>query len=177
VFARLFQETDDRHWLDLARTLVHGTTTMLALDGRVCDLRGPGWHRPQPAVAPLGACRSHLRCATHRRPRRRHRQACALLGWEAVTATRLLAGQPPAWGRPTRRAFLRWLSPGRGHRSGRQLIRSGPISPTVFLVRTLCVAPCRRQYPPANCRGCSPHRSESAEGGRHGEARPLTAQY
>ena len=52
VFARLFQETDDRHWLDLARIVVHGTTTMLALDGRVYDLRGPGWQQEHWSFSP-----------------------------------------------------------------------------------------------------------------------------
>ncbi len=52
VFARLFTETDDRHWLDLARIVVHGTTTMLALDGRVFDLRGPGWQQEHWSFSP-----------------------------------------------------------------------------------------------------------------------------
>jgi hypothetical protein len=52
VFARLFQETDDRHWLDLARIVVHGTTSMLALDGRVYDLRGPGWQQEHWSFSP-----------------------------------------------------------------------------------------------------------------------------
>lgn len=52
VFARLFQETDNRHWLDLARIVVHGTTTMLALDGRVFDLRGPGWQQEHWSFSP-----------------------------------------------------------------------------------------------------------------------------
>jgi hypothetical protein len=56
VFARLFQETDDRHWLDLARTVVHGTTTMLALDGRVYDLRGPGWQQEHWSFSPRRGC-------------------------------------------------------------------------------------------------------------------------
>jgi hypothetical protein len=52
VFARLFQETSDPHWLDLARIVVHGTTTMLALDGRVFDLRGPGWQQEHWSFSP-----------------------------------------------------------------------------------------------------------------------------
>jgi hypothetical protein len=52
VFARLFQETDDRHWLDLARIVMHGTTTMLALEGRVFDLRGPGWQQEHWSFSP-----------------------------------------------------------------------------------------------------------------------------
>jgi hypothetical protein len=52
VFARLFTETGDRHWLDLARLVVHGTTSMLALDGRVFDLRGPGWQQEHWSFSP-----------------------------------------------------------------------------------------------------------------------------
>jgi len=52
VFARLFLETDDQHWLDLARIVVHGTTTMLALDGRTFDLRGPGWQQEHWSFSP-----------------------------------------------------------------------------------------------------------------------------
>jgi hypothetical protein len=52
VFARLFRETGDRHWLDLARIAVHGTTAMLALDGRVFDLRGPGWQQEHWSFSP-----------------------------------------------------------------------------------------------------------------------------
>ena len=52
VFARLFMQTGDRHWLDLARMVVHGTTAMLALDGRVFDLRGPGWQQEHWSFSP-----------------------------------------------------------------------------------------------------------------------------
>ena len=52
VFARLFTETGDRHWLDLARLVVHGTTSMLALEGRVFDLRGPGWQQEHWSFSP-----------------------------------------------------------------------------------------------------------------------------
>jgi hypothetical protein len=52
VFARLFTETGDQHWLDLARIVVHGTTSMLALDGRVYDLRGPGWQQEHWSFSP-----------------------------------------------------------------------------------------------------------------------------
>jgi hypothetical protein len=52
VFARLFQETGDGHWLDLARMVTHGTTTMLALEGRTFDLRGPGWQQEHWSFSP-----------------------------------------------------------------------------------------------------------------------------
>jgi hypothetical protein len=45
TFARLWTATGDPHWLDVARLVTHGTTTMLALDGRTFDLRGPGWQQ------------------------------------------------------------------------------------------------------------------------------------
>ena len=45
TFARLWVATGDTHWLDVARLVTHGTTTMLALEGRTFDLRGPGWQQ------------------------------------------------------------------------------------------------------------------------------------
>lgn len=45
AFARLFWHTGDAHWLDVARLVSHGTTSMLALPGRTFDLRGPGWQQ------------------------------------------------------------------------------------------------------------------------------------
>lgn len=45
VFARLWRLTGDEHWLAVARLVTHGSTTMLALDGRVWDLRGAGWQQ------------------------------------------------------------------------------------------------------------------------------------
>lgn len=45
TFARLWVATGDPHWLDVARLVTHGTTTMLAQEGRTFDLRGPGWQQ------------------------------------------------------------------------------------------------------------------------------------
>lgn len=45
LFARLWSLTGDEHWLQVARLVTHGTTTMLALQGRTFDLRGPGWQQ------------------------------------------------------------------------------------------------------------------------------------
>lgn len=45
LFARLWSLTGDEHWLQVARLVTHGTTTMLALPGRTFDLRGPGWQQ------------------------------------------------------------------------------------------------------------------------------------
>jgi hypothetical protein len=52
VYARLFRATADPHHLDLARILVHGTTSMLALPGRTYDLRGPGWQQEHWSFSP-----------------------------------------------------------------------------------------------------------------------------
>jgi hypothetical protein len=45
AFARLFHLTGDRHFLEVARVVAHGTKGMLALPGRNFDLKGPGWQQ------------------------------------------------------------------------------------------------------------------------------------
>jgi hypothetical protein len=45
VWARLYRATGDRHQLEVARLLHHGSAAMLALPGRGHDLRGPGWQQ------------------------------------------------------------------------------------------------------------------------------------
>lgn len=45
AFARLWRLTGDDHWLEVARLVTHGTTSMLALPGRTFDLRGVGWQQ------------------------------------------------------------------------------------------------------------------------------------
>ncbi|BDZ45142.1 hypothetical protein [Naasia aerilata] len=52
AFARLYRETEDDHWLAVARLVTHGTTTMLARDGRLFDLRGPGWQQEHWSFSP-----------------------------------------------------------------------------------------------------------------------------
>ncbi|MET0714740.1 MAG: hypothetical protein ABWY57_07485 [Mycetocola sp.] len=52
AFARLFAVTGEEHWLDLARLVVHGGTSMLALADRPFDLRGPGWQQEHWSFAP-----------------------------------------------------------------------------------------------------------------------------
>jgi hypothetical protein len=44
-YAKLYKLTNDEHYLDVARVLLHGTKAMLALPGRTYDLLGPGWHQ------------------------------------------------------------------------------------------------------------------------------------
>jgi hypothetical protein len=42
-FAQLFKITSDTHFYDVAKILLHNTKGMMALPGRLYDLRGPGW--------------------------------------------------------------------------------------------------------------------------------------
>jgi hypothetical protein len=63
-YARLYRYTNDAHYLDVARILLHGTKSMLALPGRTYDLLGPGWQqehwRMGPGVRGVGAHRTWL---------------------------------------------------------------------------------------------------------------------
>jgi hypothetical protein len=63
-YARLYRYTQDAHDLDVARILLHGTKSMLALPGRTYDLLGPGWQqehwRMGPGVRGIGAHRTWL---------------------------------------------------------------------------------------------------------------------
>jgi hypothetical protein len=45
AYARLYKDTGDQHYLDVARILLLNTKSMLALPGRTYDLRGPGWQQ------------------------------------------------------------------------------------------------------------------------------------
>lgn len=44
-YAKLYAYTGDRHYLEVAKILLHNTKQMLALPGRVYDLAGPGWQQ------------------------------------------------------------------------------------------------------------------------------------
>jgi len=63
-YARLYKYTQDEHYLDVARVLLHGTKAMLALPGRTYDLKGPGWQqehwRMGPGTRGIGAHRTWL---------------------------------------------------------------------------------------------------------------------
>jgi hypothetical protein len=63
-YARLYKYTNDEHYLDVARVLLHDTKAMLALPGRTYDLLGPGWQqehwRMGPGVRGIGAHRTWL---------------------------------------------------------------------------------------------------------------------
>ena len=45
AYARLYKDTNDEHYLDVARILLLDTKSMLALPGRTYDLKGPGWQQ------------------------------------------------------------------------------------------------------------------------------------
>jgi hypothetical protein len=45
AYARLYEDTKDPHYLDVARILLFDTKSMLALPGRTYDLLGPGWQQ------------------------------------------------------------------------------------------------------------------------------------
>ncbi len=45
AYARLYKYTNDEHYLDVARILLHNTKAMLAIPGRTYDLLGPGWQQ------------------------------------------------------------------------------------------------------------------------------------
>ncbi len=63
-YARLYKDTSDEHYLDIARMLLYNTKSMLALPGRTYDLLGPGWQqehwRMGPGVRGIGAHRTWL---------------------------------------------------------------------------------------------------------------------
>jgi hypothetical protein len=44
-YAKLFNYTNDQHYLDVARILLHDTKSMVALPGRQYDLKGIGWQQ------------------------------------------------------------------------------------------------------------------------------------
>jgi len=51
-YARLATYTEDPHYLDVARLLLHNTKAMMALPGRTYDLPGPGWQQEHWSLAP-----------------------------------------------------------------------------------------------------------------------------
>jgi hypothetical protein len=64
TYARLFEDTHDPHYLDVARVLIFDTKSMLALPDRTYDLLGPGWQQEHwrlgPGVRGIGAHRTWL---------------------------------------------------------------------------------------------------------------------
>jgi hypothetical protein len=53
-YAKLYLHTRDPHYLDVARVLLHGTKSMLALPGRHYDMKGPGWQQEHWRLGPGG---------------------------------------------------------------------------------------------------------------------------
>jgi hypothetical protein len=58
-YAKLYKYTGDKHYLDVAYVLLHGTKAMLALPGRVYDLKGPGWQQEHWRMGPVRGIGAH----------------------------------------------------------------------------------------------------------------------
>lgn len=56
-YAKLYKYTGDEHYLDVARVLLHSTKSMVAIPGRLFDLRGPGWQQEGWRMGPGGSGR------------------------------------------------------------------------------------------------------------------------
>jgi hypothetical protein len=53
-YARLYRYTNDEHYLDVARVLLHDTKSMVALPGRQYDMKGIGWQQEGWRMGPGG---------------------------------------------------------------------------------------------------------------------------
>jgi len=53
-YAKLFNLTRDPHYLEVARVLLHGTKSMVALPGRQYDMKGIGWQQEGWRMGPGG---------------------------------------------------------------------------------------------------------------------------
>lgn len=53
-YAKLYKYTGDQHYLDVARLLLHCTKSMVALPGRLYDMKGPGWQQENFRMGPGG---------------------------------------------------------------------------------------------------------------------------
>ena len=53
-YAKLYRYSGDRHYLDVARLLLHDTKSMLALPGRQYDMKGVGWQQEHWRMGPGG---------------------------------------------------------------------------------------------------------------------------
>lgn len=51
-YAKIYKLTNDSHYLDIARILLHGTKSMISLPGRLYDFGEPGWQQEHWSVAP-----------------------------------------------------------------------------------------------------------------------------
>jgi hypothetical protein len=53
-YAKLYRYTNDEHYLDVARVLLHDTKSMVALPGREYDMKGIGWQQEGWRMGPGG---------------------------------------------------------------------------------------------------------------------------
>ena len=53
-YAKLYNETGDPHYLEVARILLHDTKSMVALPGRQYDMKGIGWQQEHWRLGPGG---------------------------------------------------------------------------------------------------------------------------
>ena len=51
-YAKLYKYTNDRHYLDVAKVLLHDTKSMVALPGRQYDMKGIGWQQEGWSMGP-----------------------------------------------------------------------------------------------------------------------------
>ena len=56
-YAKLYSYTNDQHYLDVARLLLHDTKSMVALPGRLYGMRGIGWQQENWRMGPGGSGR------------------------------------------------------------------------------------------------------------------------
>jgi hypothetical protein len=56
-YAKLYKYTSDQHYLDVARILLHNTKSMVALPGRLYDMKGIGWQQEHWRLGPGGSGR------------------------------------------------------------------------------------------------------------------------
>lgn len=52
LYARLYNYTRDPHYLEVTRVLLHDTKSMVALPGRLYDMKGPGWQQENFGMGP-----------------------------------------------------------------------------------------------------------------------------
>lgn len=53
-YAKLYKYTNDAHYLEVARLLLHCTKSMVAMPGRLYDMKGPGWQQENFRLGPGG---------------------------------------------------------------------------------------------------------------------------
>lgn len=96
-YAKLYHLTQDPHYLEVARILLHGTKSMVALPGRQYDLKGIGWQQEGFRMGPGGEGRG---TSGHRfwLPWISANHLYSITGLEEYDPSlfQILSGQPPA---------------------------------------------------------------------------------